>query len=296
MTLSGTRCARLSASALGLTVALAACGTAGQRPPGGSAAVPATRHAPVTLPDAHTFVLPDPGGGDGYRIYVALPRGYDGGSRRYPVLYLLDGDSGFALATQAYRLLRVDEAMPDLLIVGIGYEGAGGERRARRILDLTPTRTASDSASATGGSAAFLSFVAEALVPTIDSLYRTDPGDRAIMGHSLGGLFALYALFERPDVFRRYIASSPSLWWDEGVVFRYESLFARGRTSLPKSVFMSVGAEEAADMREPFRPFADSVRARRYPDLAFTAVVLPGETHLTAFATSFQRGLRTVYP
>lgn len=256
---------------------------------------PATAERPpnVVLADAYTFVIRDPKTQVPYRIYVALPQGYANSSRRYRALYVLDADATFALATQAYRLLRVDSAMPDLLLVGIGYDLGGAARRSRRNRDLTPTRVASD--TATGESAAFLRSLAEVIIPAIDSLYRTDLIDRAIFGHSLGGLFALYALFERPDLFRRYIVSSPSLWWDDAVVLQLESGFARRERSLPKAVFMSVGSEEPADMREWFQPFADSLTSRQHRDLRFTAVVLPYETHLSAPATAFTRGLRTIY-
>lgn len=256
---------------------------------------PATMEYPssVMLADAHTFVIRDPDTQVPYRIYVAFPQGYADGSKRYRALFVLDAEATFALTTQAYRLLRVDGTMPDLLLIGIGYDLDGAARRSRRNQDLTPTRLASD--TATGQSAAFLSSLANVIIPAVDSLYRTDRSDRSIFGHSLGALFALYTLFERPDLFRRYIVSSPSLWWDEAVVLRLEQRFAERERNLPKSVFMSVGSEEAADMRAWFQPFADSLASRQYPDLRLTAVVLPDETHLSAPATAFTRGLRTIY-
>ncbi|HEX6250901.1 MAG TPA: alpha/beta hydrolase-fold protein [Gemmatimonadaceae bacterium] len=254
---------------------------------------PAEQPSNVVLADAHTFVIRDPETQVPYRIYLALPHGYTEGSKRYRTLYVLDADATFALATQAYRLLRVDPAMPDLLLVGIGYDLEGAARRSRRNQDLTPTRLVSD--TATGQGAAFLRSLANVIVPAVDSLYRTDRSDRAIFGHSLGALFALYALFERPELFQRYVVSSPSLWWDDAVVLRYERRFAERARNLPGSIFMAVGSEEPADMRAWFQPFADSLASRRYPDLRFTAVVLPNETHLSAPATAFTRGLRTIY-
>ena len=249
--------------------------------------------ADVVLSDSHTFVVSNSITGVGYRIYVAFPPGYHSSSKRYPALYMLDGDGGFALGTQAYRLLRVDSTMPDLLLVGIGYDLTGASRRSQRGHDLTPTRVASD--TATGGSGAFLHFLVETIIPTVESHYRTDPSDRGLFGHSLGGLFALHTLFARPDVFRRYIVSSPSLWWDDAVILKAESRFAREQRRLPKSIYMSVGSEEPFDMLERFQPFADSIQSRGYSGLTFTAAVLPNETHLSAFATAFTRGLRTVY-
>lgn len=246
------------------------------------------------LPDAHSFVLRATGGGPAYRIYVALPPSYDSTTDRYPVLYLLDAEAGFALLTQTYRLLRVDTTTPELLLVGIGYDAPAAERKAQRLLDLTPTRGGDN--PTTGGSAEFFDFVAERLVPYVDATYRTLPRDRAIHGHSLSGLFALYALLNRPELFQRYLVSSPSLWWDDATMLRFESRFAESRPSPEGAVFLSVGAREADDMLEHFQPFADSLRSRGYAGLSIDAEVLAGEDHLSVFGHAFTRGLRSVYP
>ena len=239
----------------------------------GASQPPPPARAKVVLQDAHTVLLHRAGAADAYRIFVALPASYNSSEKRYPVLYTLDANSGFALIAQTYRLLRVDPATPDLVLVGIGYDETGADRRNRRGRDLTPTRLSTD--ANTGGSQAFLAFVAETLIPFVDSTYRTIPSDRAIHGHSIGGMFALYALFHQPELFRRYMVSSPSLWWDDAVIFKYESQFAQRHSSLAKSVFLSVGSEEPEDMRTYFRPFVDKLRSRGYAGLSVDAVVLP---------------------
>ena len=259
----------------------------------GSAAPSSPQLSEVVLTSAHSFVLRDPKTQVGYRIYVALPQGYDGGTKSYTVLFLLDADNAFALAAQAYRLLRVDSTTPDLLLVGIGYDLTGAARRTRRERDLTPTRLAAN--PDTGDAGAFLTFLADTIIPTIDARYRTLPTDRGLFGHSIGGLFALYALVDRPDVFRRYIVSSPSLWWDGAVILQHERRFSQNRTALPRSIFMSVGSEEPADMLEFFKPFADALKSRGYASLQFETAVLPSERHFTAFSAAFLRGLRVVY-
>lgn len=247
----------------------------------------------ILLPDTHYFVIRDPKSQVDYRIYVALPQGYDKGSTRYPVLFTLDADGTFALAAQAYRLLRVEPATPELVIIGIGYEMTGPARRAQRERDLTPTRSRPE--SATGEAAAFLAFITGTLIPAVEANYRIDSTDRAIFGHSLGGLFVLYALFEQPAVFQRYIASSPSLWWDNAMMLRKEALFSANRTALEKTVFMSVGTGESKDMLEYFQPFADVLSSRKYRGLKFTSTLLTDETHMTAFPAGLIRGIRTVY-
>lgn len=246
----------------------------------------------VTLQDAHSFALCDPATGGVYHIYVGLPTTYTSVETRFPVVYTLDANAVFTIVTQMHRLLRVDPTTADVIIVGIGYQGSPAERRAQRGRDLTPTPSSNPNS---GHSEAFLAFLVNELIPLIDSQYRTIRGDRTIHGHSLGGLFALNAMFRKPSVFQRYIVSSPSLWWDDGIVIDMEAAFAAQNTSLPIRVFLSVGANEADDMRARFLPFIDVMRARHYEGLQLEAIVMPGEDHLSVVASAFARGLRSVF-
>ena len=259
----------------------------------GAAQAPQPTRVDVVLADAHSVVLRHLPTSEEYKIFVALPSSYSSGEKRYPVLYTLDANSAFAMITEAYRLLRVDPTTPDLILVGIGYDVAGTARRGRRGRDLTPTRAASDPNS--GGSREFLNFISDTLIPFVDTTYRTIPQDRGIHGHSIGGLFVLHTLFEKPELFRRYIASSPSLWWDNAILLKQEAEFGKRTPKLDKAVFLSVGAREADDMRTHFQPFVDSVRSRKYSGLSLDAQVLADEDHLSVFIPAFVRGLRAVY-
>jgi predicted alpha/beta superfamily hydrolase len=93
-----------------------------------------------------------------------------------------------------------------------------GIPNTQRRRDLTgPTRFKEDSAIApkVGGSNAFRRFIAEELIPEIDRRYRTTP-ERSIIGESLAGLFIVETFLLTPQLFDRYIALDPSLWWDGG--------------------------------------------------------------------------------
>ncbi len=83
-----------------------------------------------------------------------------------------------------------------------------------------------------------------------------------------------------------------TVWHANGL---YESRFSQNRTSLPKSIFLSAGFDEPAEMKEYFQPFVDGLRSRGYSGLQFHAAVLAGETHLTAFSAGPPRGLRAVF-
>jgi predicted alpha/beta superfamily hydrolase len=76
-----------------------------------------------------------------------------------------------------------------------------------RARDFTPTRTSGDPNS--GGAPAFLDFLEHELIPFIDRTYRTNTSDRGLLGHSLGGLFALYALEQRPRCFSELSPQAP---------------------------------------------------------------------------------------
>ncbi|MGH8546951.1 MAG: alpha/beta hydrolase, partial [Gammaproteobacteria bacterium] len=95
-----------------------------------------------------------------------------------------------------------------------------------RRRDLTPTHTLLDGEgneqalfAATGRGDKFLQFFREQLFPEVESKYRTIP-HRTIVGNSLGGLLALHAMVQSPDLFQGYIANDPSLWWDDQYVLR----------------------------------------------------------------------------
>ena len=81
------------------------------------------------------------------------------------------------------------------------------------------------------------------IIPLIERTYRTSPA-RALHGHSLGGLFATYVLFEDPDLFSRYAIMSPSYRWEHESTYAREAAFRAGRTSLRKQVFLGVGGLE----------------------------------------------------
>src|SRR5262249_36659149 len=152
-------------------------------------------------------------------IIVYVPAEYDPASgRRYPVLYLQDGQNLFDPATAYVRDSdwRVDQTadklideqvIEPLIIVGIYNTGE------RRIDEYTPTADA----SLGGGSAGLYGrMLVEEIKPFIEANYSTltDPSNTAIGGSSLGGLVSLYLGFAYPDVFGKVAALSPSVWWN----------------------------------------------------------------------------------
>ncbi|HTK55461.1 MAG TPA: alpha/beta hydrolase-fold protein [Gemmatimonadales bacterium] len=170
-----------------------------------------------TLPPSQTFTLDSRATGEPRVINVYTPPGYDAaGRRRYPVLYMPDGgmqeDFPHVVVT-VDSLIRLGR-IPATLVVGV--------ENTQRRRDMTgPTRIKSDSAIApvVGGSAVFRQFWKEELIPEIERRYRVN-ADRAIIGESLAGLFIVETMLLEPSLFHRYIALSPSLWWNDDALLR----------------------------------------------------------------------------
>ncbi len=212
--------------------------------------------------------------GQVFQLRVSLPeRYYDLDTTTYPVLYLLDGDYCFAMATDVLRYLNYSGEVPEMILVAIAYDSVkmaseGGKNM--RVRDLTPSPA--ENRPGSGGAENFRRFVKEEVFPFIESNYRVAPGDRALWGHSLGGLFGLYVLFHSPEFFRRYIIVSPALRYGNRDAFDLEEEFSKthgdfpstgfalseteGLRTCPVKLFLAVGEFEYY-----YPPFPDFVRA-----------------------------------
>jgi predicted alpha/beta superfamily hydrolase len=202
--------------------------------------------------------------GNERNLIVYLPEAYDREpNRRFPVLYMHDGQNLFDRATSAFgtewgadetaQLLIRENKVEPLIIVGIYTE-------ANRIAELTD---AFSKKHGDGGKARlFARFLVEELKPFIDRTYRTKP-DRAntgVGGSSLGGLMSLFLVESYPDVYSRCAAVSPALLWSDGALIQR---WRRDRACLPRTrtkFWVDVGSNEAVqDM--PAETYLNSVRS-----------------------------------
>jgi len=275
-----------------VVIALAGCSSPAPEPDILEAPVAAEARIPLT----EVRTLQSSTVGRDYKIYIALPVSYaTGTSDAYPVVYLLDADLWFGAVADPTRLLHWEKATPEMIVVGIGYGISWDdpdEFQRLRNIDFTPTHV--ETSPGSGGAGDFLRFIQEDLFPYIDSNYRTDPVDRTIAGLSDGALFSLYALFQAPETFNRYIAVSPHLAWDDRAIFQNEARFAKENAELRAELFLAVGSldrEFASDLMDFHRTLKD----RNYGGLTMQIVVMEQETHLSVFPGAFSRGLRAVF-
>jgi predicted alpha/beta superfamily hydrolase len=148
--------------------------------------------------------------GEGRAIEISLPDGYaENPTRNYPVLIVLDGEYEHEIASAISRFYATMTPLPAMIVVGV--------RNTDRMRDMTPAPVAGfvppREAARSGGADQFLAFLGDELVPYLEKNYRVQPM-RVLVGHSLGGLFALYALERRPGLFTGYLVMEPAVWWN----------------------------------------------------------------------------------
>jgi predicted alpha/beta superfamily hydrolase len=244
--------------------------------------VPSTRHIQFTSAiDGESYTL---------SIHVPLtPPPPDG----YPVIYVLDGDFLFGMASDISLTIGNPAFTPVVVGVGhgllehmdvvaryakrkpgdtspMGLADIGGALNALRFHDLTLPVAANHRApdwtgltpDNVGGVDAFLKVIETEIKPKVSGTVPVNAADQALFGHSIAGLAVLRALFTEPKAFRTFIVASPSIWWDADAVLKDERKFSdaveAGRAS-PR-VFVTVGADEP-DSPNPPQSFIASLPA-----------------------------------
>jgi predicted alpha/beta superfamily hydrolase len=249
---------------------------------------------PVTLPRTTIRDLRAKANGIDYRLSISLPPGYATSKERYPVIYLLDSGYSFAIAHNVVEHLAERQHLPWAIVVGIGY-GGPPQYRFHRTRDYTPTHTLKVTPGTehqapfqkhSGGGPKFRDFLRGELIPLIDRTYRTT-SERVLAGHSYGGLFGTWMLLTAPEVFTGYIVVSPSLWYDERMLFGLV-----GKGPLRGRAYLAAGAMENAVMGTDVREMAGRLRTRGGVEVRHE--VLEGETHNSIFPGAFSRGIRWV--
>lgn len=189
---------------------------------GAPAAAPHTAAANVRIL-AEDFVLPQLGGRT-RRVWLYLPPSYARSTRRYPVLYLQDGQNVFDAATAFAGEWGVDETLNQLaarapagagcIVVAVDHGGAA------RLNEYSPWPNAEHGG---GEGDEYVDFLVQTLKPYVDAHYRTAPGraSTGIGGSSMGALIATYAALKYPAVFGKVAAFSPAYWFAEQPLFDY---------------------------------------------------------------------------
>ncbi len=146
------------------------------------------------------------------RIWIYLPPDYRKNSKKYPVIYMHDGQNLFDESTSGFGEWGVDEILDSLAKSGkSGSIVVGVDNGPRRMNEYNPyyfERTGE------GEGDAYLDFIIRELKPYIDKRFRahTSKEHTIIAGSSMGGLISYYAALKYPEVFGKAGVFSPSFW------------------------------------------------------------------------------------
>ena len=173
------------------------------------------------------------------KIYVQLPDNYSSTkNQKYPVVYILDGEVFLPTVNNVHSFYS-GGFMPEMVIVGISND-------KNRMRDLTTSKVTEmygmPFEQENGEAANFSNFIETELIPFVENKYPVT-NFRTLIGHSYGGLFALYSLVHHPQLFSNYLAIDPSLDWDgQKLVKEAERLLATQKYK-NKSLFMSLSGQ-----------------------------------------------------
>lgn len=256
-----------------------------------AASAPSARYPSVAVRGSEVRAMNSASTGRSYDLYIRKPADFDQNkNKKYPVLYLLDGQWDFKLLDSVVGGLVYDKQMPDIVVVGITYSGDDADYDALRARDYTPTP---GDREGSGDGPKFLSFIKAELIPFVEGNYRGDPTRRILGGQSFGGLFTLYAMFTDPALFWGYLAGSPDITWDNDFLVKQEADFATKHKALPVRLFVGVGGAE--QLVTPGVDFVRTVSARNYNGLQWDARVIEGEGHSGMKPEFYNRGLRFLF-
>lgn len=243
----------------------------------------------VTIGGSQLRTMKSASTGRNYDLYIHLPSDYDKNTaKKYPVLYILDGQWDFKLMDSVLGGLVYDKFVPEIIMVGIAYSGENPDYNELRAMDLTPTHV--ERVKGSGDAPKFYKFLTSEVVPFIETNYRADASKRYLQGNSYAGLFTLYAMFTDPEFFVGYIAASPAVTHDNGYSFRQEETYAKTHQALHAKLYLAVGGDEG--LTKPVTDFMKQLQSRNYAGLKLQTRVFDGERHVSNKPELFNRGLR----
>jgi predicted alpha/beta superfamily hydrolase len=214
------------------------------------------------------------------RIWVYLPPDYGQSDKKYPVLYMHDGQNLFDEYFSYSGEWGVDESLDSLhaqsgfglIVVGIDN---GSDKRMNEYSPWKNERFGDPEG------AAYADFVAQTLKPLVDKTYRTlpDPAHTGIMGSSMGGLISHYALLRYPQTFSKGGILSPSYWFSPEVF----SFTTAERLPENARLYFRLGGEEGKEMARDLHKMLAHLQTIGLPPSSVRSEVVPGGKHHESF-------------
>lgn len=227
-----------------------------------------------------------------YDLYIRLPNGYDlrTAEEKYDVIYILNGQWDFGLMLSVYGSAYFDGLAPDIILVGIGWNGQETDEEAVKLGMRDFSTSVSDGVTQGGGSN-FLGVIELEIIPFVEENFAANRM-RCLSGSSIAAWFALFAMFHKPSLFNKYILSSPPTWFSDGLIFNFESLFSQTNNNLHAHIYISYGElEESRSMKD----FINVLRNRDYKGLKIIDEEIKNVGHAANKPIGYTKGLLQIY-
>jgi predicted alpha/beta superfamily hydrolase len=230
--------------------------------------------------------------GRAYRLFVSIPTRRPVPPEGHAVLYLIDGNLHFGIAVDTARIQACWPDVIDPVVVGIGYPtDSVSQALDLRMIDLTTPISEERlqqgfiakmprPSEGFGGMDTYFRIIEEEIKPRVEAMVAINRQDQVLMGHSLGGLTTLHALFRHTATFQQFVAISPSIWFNDRAVLAHEAAFSERAAAgqVKARALITVGGLESTMRFVPGLPASE----QDFRDMTEECRMVPNTTELGA--------------
>ena len=224
---------------------------------------------------------------DTFIVHISLPPNYTK-DKKFPMVVMTDGVWRLSDHPEQRQHMKNGE-YEEVILVSIGYPN-GYDYRTIRERDLVEHPDY------------YLHFIVDNLMPYLEQQYSVDTNRLTLTGHSYGGYWAFYALFNSDTIgkntFKNYYIGSPSFqaYTNEfGFIDEFEEKYYSRTKALDCNVYITVGAKEESGFIQPITEFVDFLKERNYDDLTVKYEIIENYDHNTVFKPSITNALKLFY-
>ena len=209
--------------------------------------------------------------GDTYEIIIRKPKSFDS-TKSYHLVYFTDAgiNSGKVILSQA------EENIKNCILIGIAHKGDWDTKRQR---DFIPSDAGGYNDKNFGQASEFFLFMKDELIPYLDKKF-TKQKSKVFIGHSFGGLLAIYMSMKENILFDHYYAISPSVWANYKELMKIEKQYATANKVYNSSIWIYAGSLEFLNkVLSSSREFYKIVKGRNYAGLSISYSIIDGVNH-----------------
>ena len=218
-------------------------------------------------------------------IYIKLPPNYDSQNREYPVVYVLDGEWNFEYVASYLNYMFDNNIFPEMIVTGV--------RNVNRNRDYVPRPDSYF--DDTGEANTFLKFVKNEWVEEIERSFSTN-GERIIIGHSFGGVFALHSLFSDPALFDAYLILGASAWIADNVLLDEANAYFANPTDSNAFVYMAVGEGDGGPTVPSNQSLVEIFEKKSPESLEWYFEITKKTDHFKNFSSGMHNGFMALFP